>query len=736
MTENPYDSILINLISSVIYDIKNLFSKPHTSSLQWLSLEERTEKEDVIGRKKEVKTVRSYLRKYNKVSIQAIGGMGKTTLAKYFITRYRKKYNHIVWVNASLGVKKGLVDDIALIEKLNLGEQISDYVKSNDPEQRTEGIFKLILNALDRFSGNNILIIDNADNIYNEKGATNDYQELLDIKLSKNWKILITTRQHADSFKELTLDTLKPKEALKLFYSYYKLERNDELVTAILKRVANHTLLIELFARTAQKGDIQLNDFLENLKQKGFEVGEGLTAKPKNYGRLIEENEINEAVKIAFNVGNIVHDAEAVSALKNLCLLPAATNMLVKDLKKWICEDEKQHNKFLNTLQNLHNWGWVQKTNTTQPTLYLHPVIQETLQTQLHPQPEEVNALVNSLMWLLKIDGATHGIEKVLFIPYAESVLVYFINEDFFTPENYTEAWERIAGLANNLSLIYLDKGELKDAFTYQQKAIEIAESVLDENHPYLASSYNNLSTIYKYKGELDDAFTYQLKAIEIREKVLGDNHPSLAISYNNLSLIYQDKGELNEALTYQLKAIEICEKVLGDNHFYLASSYNNLSTIYQYKGELDSALTYQLKAIEIREKVLGENHPSLATSYNNLSLIYKNKGELDEALTYQLKAIEIQEKVLGENHPDLATSYNNLSLIYIHKGELDEALAYQLKDIEILLKSLGENHPSLGISYNNLADIYEAMGQTEKAAEYYQKGEAIKEFNKQRGWP
>ncbi|MCP4137743.1 MAG: tetratricopeptide repeat protein [bacterium] len=179
-----------------------------------------------------------------------------------------------------------------------------------------------------------------------------------------------------------------------------------------------------------------------------------------------------------------------------------------------------------------------------------------------------------------------------------------------------------LAGSYNNLSIIYKDRGELKKALEFQEKALEIRERVPGKNYQDLAKSYNNLSLIYKAGGELDKARDFQLKALEIREKVLGKNHPDLVLPFNNLSLIYKAGGELEKALEFQLKALEINEKVLGKDHLDLAPSYNTLSGIYFDTKDYKNAKEYAEKAVAIMEKNFPDGHPNLEVMKENLEAI------------------------------------------------------------------------------------------------------------------
>jgi len=177
--------------------------------------------------------------------------------------------------------------------------------------------------------------------------------------------------------------------------------------------------------------------------------------------------------------------------------------------------------------------------------------------------------------------------------------------------------------LSNNLALIYMNMGDLKQALVYAQKAVAISEKNLPSDHLSLATSYNNLALIYKNMGDLEQALVYAQKAVAIIEKNLPSDHPSLATSYNNLALIYRDMGDLDQALFYTKKAVAIFDKTLPSDHPDLATSYNNLAMIYQDMGDLEQALVYVKKAVAISEKILPSDHPELATSYHNIATVY-----------------------------------------------------------------------------------------------------------------
>ncbi|CAF3818168.1 unnamed protein product [Adineta steineri] len=282
--------------------------------------------------------------------------------------------------------------------------------------------------------------------------------------------------------------------------------------------------------------------------------------------------------------------------------------------------------------------------------------------------------------------------------------------------------------LYHQLGLIKRNQGDYNEALLSYEKALEIYQKFLPEDHPDLATSFNNIGQVYKNMGEYSKALSFYEKSLDIFQKTLPSKHTSLAISYNNIGLIQRFMGEYAKALESHEKALEIEQNSLPSNHPSLATSYNNIGLVYKHMGEYTKALESHEKALEIEQKTLPSNHPSLAISYNNIGLLYDDIGKYSQALTFYEKTLEIYQKTLPANHPDLATCYNNIGSVYKNLAEYSKALLFYIKTLQIEEKSLPKNHPDLAITYSNIGIVYDNMGEYTKALEFHEKALQIRE--------
>jgi tetratricopeptide (TPR) repeat protein len=237
------------------------------------------------------------------------------------------------------------------------------------------------------------------------------------------------------------------------------------------------------------------------------------------------------------------------------------------------------------------------------------------------------------------------------------------------------EIWEVLEGedlpedlegtLANDLGLLYKDKGEWDKAIEYCRRSLAICEKVGDEYG--MAPTLNNLGLVYQAKGEWDKAMEYYQRSLAIWEK-MGDEH-GMAAAFNNLGEVYRVKGEWDKAIDYHQRSLAIWEK-MGDEHG-MAAAFNNLGAVYQLQGEWDKAIDYYQRSLAICQQV-GDEH-GMASTFNNLALVCEAKGEWDKAIEYYQRDLAICQQVGDE--VGAATTMYNIALLYEEMERYDEAV-------------------------------------------------------------
>ncbi|KYC40693.1 hypothetical protein WA1_23930 [Scytonema hofmannii PCC 7110] len=91
---------------------------------------------------------------------------------------------------------------------------------------------------------------------------------------------------------------------------------------------------------------------------------------------------------------------------------------------------------------------------------------------------------------------------------------------------------------------------------------------------------FNKTGYYLKERGRYSEAELLLQKALELLQRLLGEEHPSVATSYHNLAYLYSSQKRYSEAEPLCQKALEIASKSLGINHPHTATIRANLKSL------------------------------------------------------------------------------------------------------------------------------------------------------------
>ena len=309
---------------------------------------------DFVGRDTEIRQIADSLQRNNALYITGIGGIGKTTLVKNYIARYRTEYDVIAYLEYDGDIQHTFCDDMQL--------QIST-VSRQDGEPLDE-YFARKLKAFKRICGDRrvLFVLDN----YTDR-LTKDLSRIIDC----GYDTIITTRnqppKNSFPFMEVTAisDTseLFRLVALNLERQLTKEERLcfEEIITL----VQGHTLVLELIARQIAAGRLDIHTALDLIRENGFSRFSG-----EKVGNIKDGEEVYDtlsAIISALFKTSTVNDTARLT-LKILALLnvrgleTSLINQFFPDIQS-------------ETIDNLSNDGWIYADSR----IRLHPVIAETV---------------------------------------------------------------------------------------------------------------------------------------------------------------------------------------------------------------------------------------------------------------------------------------------------------------------------------------------------------------------
>ncbi len=269
------------------------------------------------------------------------------------------------------------------------------------------------------------------------------------------------------------------------------------------------------------------------------------------------------------------------------------------------------------------------------------------------------------------------------------------------------------ARLLSNYGSALLDMGNVSEALTYYNRAIELNPSfytayynrgnaklnlgdyggaVADYQealriNPYYSDANYNSGIALARQGKLAEAIARLKEAIRLK--------PDSADYHYNLGNLLARRGETGEAIIQFREAI----RLKPDS----ADAENNLGNALEEEGRLDDAIGHYAEAVRI--------DPKLTDSYNNMGLALTKQGRLDEAILIFFKALKI--------NPANAAVHYSLGTVLATQGKLDEAISHFRECIRI--------RPDYAKAYNNLGNILLLRGKIDEAIDNFRQAVRLK---------
>lgn len=659
-----------------------------------------------IGRDIEIEEIRQHLSVSEQpILISGIGGIGKTSLMRKYIYRYKSAYHHLAWISvlpetamepsARNHVREAIINDKLLHGSLNLPFNI------DLPEEER---LNLLLQALRNLPGKNLLVIDN---------VTAQIEKIYQLlPQNPNWHVLVTSRENLSVFAEYQLDSLPRDEAIEMFLKYFPRGAKElKMVDNLLEHIGFHTLTIELLAKTCSN----------SLRLSVGKIMEKLLASELNHQSLQKEvwtEHSERQVQVfaylleAFVLSNLTKEQKRL--LTQFSILPSIEieGYLLLMLFQVSIEDE---GSFEDNLLHLVRKGWlIHNPKTT--TFRCHLLIQETIRYQLNPTVESCKAIIEGTIALLSLDQTKDNpVEKFQYLVFGEQILAHVNHKS-----------PRISQIKSRLGILYLSFGKHYHALNLLEESLDADLQHFGPLHPRIIVTQTNLAMVYKALGQFDKARVQFELALIAAEEHYGPNHPNTAKSQSNLASFYQDIGEYEQAEKLLIQALSINENFFGKDSLSVAVNQSNLGMVYKALERYEDARDLLQLALEIGEKCLGTDHPIVAVRQSNLATVYGNLKEFAKARELLEKALVIDIKYYGIDHPKTARRQANLANIFTDLGMFDMAKDLLDKSLLINQNHFGEIHPTIAISYNNLAWVYREQCFWTKAKELYEKAYLI----------
>lgn len=278
-----------------------------------------------------------------------------------------------------------------------------------------------------------------------------------------------------------------------------------------------------------------------------------------------------------------------------------------------------------------------------------------------------------------------------------------------------------VSGL--NLGELLRRHGDLDEATSVIEHAIEIGEKSPDKDDTMLASMKSTVALIYATKGQYNDAIKNYEENLATLKNVKGEESEEVALVLNDLGEVYRRQQRFDEAGKALKRAIEISEKNGKTDELYMAYRYNNLGLLGSDMNDPAAAQANYSRSVEIFEKNVPPDNVELATTRMNLGTAMYSQGNVGAADSLYRLSLASFEKHYSADHLQIAQVKANLGLVNLSMDKPDEAEPFLKESIDGFEK-IDPNYPGIEPLYNayamllfNADRIEEATALKERAA-------------------
>ena len=504
--------------------------------------------------------------------ISGIGGMGKTTLAEKLFEEIKMMFDISLWMTYKGSILSSVA--MAMAEKSVDDELVMRFEKQMNAKNNQR----------------NLIFVDDVDDNY----LSDKNREILE----RNAIVVVTSRMESISgYITYELEPFSDIECVKLFKKYYKgiisLE-NTAVIIELVNRFGKSTLLIELFARAANKSTKTLNDFLKSILERGISDSEikVQNSKEKTYARIAEHLAA-------------LYSLEHISDKKKRILV----NLSLSNERGVVGRFFDIIGASQEDIGDLVEFGWFKRNGDG---FYMHSLIRECIKSQVEVYDGHVDKLVefytdresyqddysirekdmhfDIILNLLKIMEVRNVEDIYIFYNLAylidcfgyHDTLDDLVKGAMLELDAFEESNERArvaCDIYNAVGIAYLSYDRSKSLYCFAKEK-DIIDKYFPDNKKVCSSCQVNTALAY-IGHDFAMANSYLEQALSVQKEIFGEVSEYVADIYHGMGSNYYSASEYSKAIAFferarSIKAKKgICSYSLIKTEFALANSIN-----------------------------------------------------------------------------------------------------------------------------------------------------------------
>jgi cellulose biosynthesis protein BcsQ len=618
------------------------------------------------GREETLRGLREELRSRNltvvlPLTIQGLGGVGKTQLAMEYAHRFRADYDIIWWMNCG----QPQYIDASLFD---LGDQLRKIYGASLPEEG--GVSEVVQQVLrflsEELTGRRwLLVYDNAE-----------YLEEIQRLLPSGGNVLITSRDKrwdAKDRKTLPIDVFMRQESVR--HLRRRVPRiSEEEADEVAGVLGDMPLAVASAGALLASTDMSVPEYLRQLSQQP-----ALTLSEDSKLR-----EYSEAVGKAWNLSldHLRGQSAAAARLLEICAIMAPDISLDLVNSQAMADNLRELDPTISERAMIARLIWridrlaLIKLDNNSRQIQVHSVVQTVVDERMK---EDEKVAARRVVHQLLVENRPQG--------------------DVDDPQT----WPRYRLIWPHLRP---SKAELSDEAPVRQLLIERVRYIRQRED--LARAQRRAEEIQaSWKTMLDE-----------RPELAESLRRQLFRLQFDLANILRDQAQFRESRKVDEAVLAGQRHYLGNDHLHTLQTQGSLAADLRALGDYQAALRQDLETYQAWRNAYGEEYRGTLSAAHNLALSYLLNGDFRSALAQDRLTLERRTYVLGALHPRTFNSGSSVARDLLEAGRYAEAAA-RMSTVWV------QSRDTLGDSDSNTLTALLLLGVAERCAGHPEAGEA-----------
>ncbi|MEU4693645.1 FxSxx-COOH system tetratricopeptide repeat protein [Actinoplanes sp. NPDC023714] len=679
------------------------------------------------------------------VTLQGMGGVGKTQMALEYAHRYRAAYDVVAWLKADS--EENLQN--ALRE---LGSRL--HLKS---EQSGREFARAVVQELSRDKRRYLLILDNAE----------EPEAILDYLPHGPAHVLITSRNMSwgDQTQPVQVDVFTRAESVDhLMQRVRGIEEHDAGLVA--EQLDDLPIAIAAAAALLDESNTPVEQYLELIQAEGPAAALVDTAgRPIARTWDLSLNRLRERDRAAYR-------------LFQLCSVLAPEISLDLVYSDQMAEFLKPHNPAVS--ERMLRGALVQQINRLallrldqrpgsagssdrSGQILIHQVVQDAVRDRMTDEErDEARRQVHQVLAKARPEGevedpehwprfrmlwphldaseAVHSTDEAVRQLLIDRIRYYYVQADPVTgrvrAERVARVWERqLAGTTDpeqadllrrqllqlrfNLANLLRDLGEFQASRDLDERVLAEQERLLGPDHPHTLMTRGSYAADLRGLGHYPEALDIDAVTYRAWQDQYGDNFPRTLAAQNNLAVSYRLMGQFRLAGQHDEEAWLRRREVNGETNLWTLGTAACLARDWRDAGDFDRSAALLKQTLDDLMETRGPDSRSTLTTKSNYAVSLRSIGRIDEALALHHEAYDRLLHLFGDDNPETVSCRFSRALTLHSAGEGALAVAELLEIHAFWKRKLGDRHPYTLVCRNDLAIAERRLGDLPKSREW-----------------